>query len=548
MANKEVFAEAATESLTTNNAGGVAYLKDAKQALAQIAATNCFNGTFYANAQNNFEVANEAVEKLKDDPEFISKVAIYSRKKCYMKDMPAFLAVKLINIDTKMFRRTFSKVIDNGKMLQTFVQIALSEKINLSRGTCKHAFRDWFQSHTSEEIFRASVGKPSMRDILRLTHPKPENEEKSTLYAYLKGAKRIEDSLKTYDKEGNVFVNNKGVKYEQLWKNLPEVVKSYEEYKVTKEGDVPNVDFRLLTSLDLGKEEWTQIAKNAPWHMTRMNLNTFQRHGVFEDKSVVGLIADRLRSESEIKKSRVFPYHLLAAYKNSSDDVPAEIKMALQNAMEIAVDNVPEFKGNIVLCPDVSASMGSPVTGHRKGSSSTVRCVDVAALVSACVLRKNPMAQILPFDTGLHLDHDINSKDSIVTNADKLSAFCGGGTDCSLPLKRLNETSANADVVIYISDYESWFEASDDGYWRSGPAMEEQWSEFKKNNLNAKLICIDLTPTRHSQTKNIRMFYKLADFQIKFLKPLTTSLNLETMIVIGCKKLRILSRTQRELH
>ena len=227
------------------------------------------------------------------------------------------------------------------------------------------------------------------------------------------------------------------------------------------------------------------------------------------------MIADRLRTESEIKKSRVFPYHLLAAYKNSSADVPVEIKMALQDAMEISVDNVPEFKGNIVLCPDVSASMGNPVTGHRRGSSSTVQCVDVAALVSACVLRKNPLAKILPFDTGLHLDHNINSKDSIVTNADKLSAFGGGGTDCSLPLKRLNETSANADVVIYISDYESWFDATDDGYWHSGPAMEEQWSEFKKNNLNAKLICIDLTPTRHSQTKKYTDVLQVGGFSDK---------------------------------
>ena len=38
----------------------------------------------------------------------------------------------------------------------------------------------------------------------------------------------------------------------------------------------------MLTALGLGRREWTAIARSAPWQMTRMNLNTFARHGVFE--------------------------------------------------------------------------------------------------------------------------------------------------------------------------------------------------------------------------------------------------------------------------
>jgi 60 kDa SS-A/Ro ribonucleoprotein len=54
---------------------------------------------------------------------------------------------------------------------------------------------------------------------------------------------------------------------------------------------------------------------------------------------------------------------------------------ALQEAMEIAIENVPLIDGTVFLCPDVSGSMASPLTGHRAGATSAVRCIDVAALV-----------------------------------------------------------------------------------------------------------------------------------------------------------------------
>ncbi|HEV2708233.1 MAG TPA: hypothetical protein VGV59_20120, partial [Pyrinomonadaceae bacterium] len=50
------------------------------------------------------------------------------------------------------------------------------------------------------------------------------------------------------------------------------------------------------------------------------------------------------------------------------------------------------------VCVDVSGSMLSPVTGYRKGASSVVRVVDVAALFAASVLRKNPRARLVCID------------------------------------------------------------------------------------------------------------------------------------------------------
>ena len=43
-----------------------------------------------------------------------------------------------------------------------------------------------------------------------------------------------------------------------------------------------------------------------------------------------------------------------------------------------------------------------------------------------------------------------------LSNAEKLSSVPWGGTDCSAPLRQLVATRAKGDLVILISDNESW--------------------------------------------------------------------------------------------
>ena len=96
--------------------------------------------------------------------------------------------------------------------------------------------------------------------------------------------------------------------------------------------------------------------------------------------------------------------------------------MALQEAMEIAIENVPSTPGKIFLCPDVSGSMQSPVTGYRGGATTAVRCIDVAALVAAAFLRRNTTAEVIPFsDDVVKMPRRLNPLDSVMTNAELLA-------------------------------------------------------------------------------------------------------------------------------
>jgi 60 kDa SS-A/Ro ribonucleoprotein len=307
-----------------------------------------------------------------------------------------------------------------------------------------------------------------------MVHPKPKDATREALFGYFIGREHRQDAL-------------------------PEVVRNFEAFKKGEpgqKGDIPDVPFQMLTALELGTAEWTAIARRAPWQMTRMNLNTFARHGVFDQPGMPELIAERLRDPEKIAKARVFPYQLMVAYTmaNANANIPKDVCDALQDAMETAIANVPTIEGRVYVCPDVSGSMSSPVTGYRKGATTAMRCIDIAALVAAAVLRKNPRAEVLPFEHNV-VRVDLNSRDSVMTNAARLASVGGGGTNCSAPLELLNRRKAKGDLVIFVSDYESWVDA---GGGR-GTATMREWNAFKERNPNARLACIDVQPYRTVQ-------------------------------------------------
>lgn len=474
MANKLLFASLRDALIpqtdTVNSENAPAYALAPKQALAQYAATGCFGRTFYATADEQLTRVLELCDAV--DAEFVARVAIYSRTQSFMKDMPALLCAWLSARDPRLHEIVFARVIDNVRMLRTYVQILRSGVVGRkSLGTApKRLVREWLATRDEEALFSSSAGQsPSLSDIVKMVHPKPANPKREAFYGYMLG--------RSYDANA-----------------LPKLVMQFEQFKAGEVLDFPDLPFMLLSALPLSQKDWVSIAKNASWQTTRMNLNTFARHGAFEAHGLADLIAARLRDAGEIERARVFPYQLLTAYRNCDAAVPQEVRNALQDAMELAIANVPAIAGHVVVCPDVSGSMKSPVTGYRAGSTASVQCIDVAALVAASVLRKNPAATVLPFEQAV-VSVDLNSRDSVMTNAGRLASIGGGGTNCSAPVRLLNQRKAKADLVLFASDNQSWV---DQGRGR-GTGLLAEWSEFRQRNPNAHLVCLDVQPNQTTQ-------------------------------------------------
>lgn len=488
MANKKLFQSAALkapEADTINRAGGKAYSRSAKEALAQYASTGMLAGTFYDTAQSQLDKVIDLAEQ--STPEFLAKVAIFCRMDGFMKDMPAALLSVLATKDTELFKSAFPLVVNNGRMLRNFVQIMRSGAVGRkSLGSSpKSQVQHFLTERPLNQLFRDAVGnKPSVKDVIKMVHPKPRDTLQAGMFSYL-----IDKPLRDGDE-------------------IPKFVHEFEAFKRGELEAVPNgIPWRRLTALDLSEDNWKQIAATAPYHATRMNINTFMRHKCFEGKGakkLVRTVTDRLRNPELIRRNHVFPYQLMAAFMNADSATPYDITSALQDAMEIAVENVPKFKGQVALGIDTSGSMRSPVTGQRGTATTSMRYVDVAALVAAAVLKKNPTALVLPFDTQLH-HKAINPRDSVMTNAKILADFCGGGTACSLPLSYINQKREHIDLMIYVSDDQSWADGGrgDYGCWPSaGIQTMDEWRKLKRRCKKAKMVCIniDASPTTQAKT------------------------------------------------
>lgn len=478
MANKSVFAAIRGRFLpkatVLNAEGAPAYAHDDAHALAQLAVTGTFGGAFYQSAEAELDRLLQLAEVV--EPRFLAQTAIYARQQGHMKDMPAVLLAVLARRDPVLFRAAFRRVVDNGKMLRNFVQVVRSGRTGRkSLGSAPKAMvANWLTSASDDALLHARIGAdPSLADVIRMVHPRPESPEREALFAWILG-KPCDVAL------------------------LPQAVRDWLGFEAGRDGPLPDVPFQMLTQLDLSADQWGQIARSGSWQMVRQSLNTFLRHGVFDAPGNVAHIAALLRDPDRIGRARAFPYQLMAAARNLGEDMPREILDALHDAMEIAVANVPRIAGRVVVCPDVSGSMMGSVTGHRRGASSVMRHVDVAALVASAFLRVNRDCRVLPFDDDVRRLR-LDPRDTILTNAERLAALAGGGTNCSAPLAWLNARRKVPDLVVFVSDNQSWVDARDG---RQGTAMMQQWQAIRRRNPKARLVCIDIAPYGTTQAQN----------------------------------------------
>ena len=498
MANKSLFTSITRRILradAVNEAGGRAYRLDPRHALAQIAATGTFGTTYYTAAETQLDELQRLIDQV-DDNEYLAKLALYAREKAYMKDMPAALLVALSVRDTELMHRVFDRVVDNGRILRTVFQMIRSGQFKNKSGKARvglsssvqRAFQRWMNTASVGKLLSASIGNdPSLRDILRMARPTPQDNARRALYGWL--------TDKSIDKWSPATEAD-----------LPAEVQALTAYRTaeTEEaqaliaGELDGVRWDLLSDAAKGPMVWTALARKMGPQALRMNVNTLLRHGVLSD-AMVDYVANRIADGSEILRSRQFPYQYFAAYMNVSDDVPQKIKTALQRAAEIACGNVPKLPGPVVIGLDTSGSMSSAVTGNRGiGATSKMRCIDVAALFAAAILRRNPDSIVIPFDTAAY-NAKIDPNDSILSIAQRLAQYGGGGTNCALPIQAANEWYAHRKFAgaVLVSDNESWV-----GTGRGGSTgVMSAWEDFvvrerklRGKEANPKLVCIDLQP------------------------------------------------------
>lgn len=466
---------------TTNAAGGKAYKLSVEQALVKLVLTGTLGDTYYTTAVEQLDELKNLAGQV--EPQFLAQVAVYAREKGYMKDTSAVLLAILCTRDTTLFKQVFARVVNNGKMLRNFVQIMRSGTVGRKSlgSAAKGEVQQWLLKAHPNEILNAAIGTtPSLADVIKMVHPKPKDEARAALFAWIIGREH-DASL------------------------LPENLQHLQAFRTDSSQPVPEVPFLYLTSqADFTRSHWESLLPTMTWTQLRMNLNTLVRNELFApgyDKANENAqyVATRLADVDAIQRANVFPYQLLTTYQATLKSVPQVISNALQQAMEVAVGNVAKLPGLVAVGCDVSGSMQSPVTGRRGTKDSATRCIDVAALISAAILRKNQNGLVIPFDGQAYdVRGQLNPFDSVMTMANQLASINGGTTECAAVMAALFHFQVKADLVVIVSDNESWSRGY--GWMNRATNLDQLWAKYLAEvNPNAKLICLDINPSSSSQ-------------------------------------------------
>jgi len=204
---------------------------------------------------------------------------------------------------------------------------------------------------------------------------------------------------------------------------------------------------------------------------------------LFDDNAeLIAVLCQKLTNTEAIRKSKVLPFRFTTAYTTCTKDLAdknsmTKIIIALNQAIDASLVNLPEFSGKTLIVCDYSGSMGNNYD-DPKGKGT---------LFASALLRKNPSnADFMCFgDNAKYVA--VNPTDSTMTIYEKLmlvntrTDYVGHGTNFH---SIFESASKKYDRIIIFSDMQGWI-----GY--ECPAVEHNMYK-KKYSCNPKVFSFDL--------------------------------------------------------
>jgi 60 kDa SS-A/Ro ribonucleoprotein len=470
-------------------AGGNAYSLDNDTALAQYAVTGIFKNCRSASPKVSVDQLLEFARAC--EPKYVAQVAIYASECGDIRDTPVLLTAYLSTVEDKTwFNKAFDTVIYNVGQLRKFTTVIRSNTVgrrNMSASSIKKAVQRFFDNKTADRLFWQNIGStPTLADVVKLTHPRPNTLAKDAYFAYL---------------------TNKPC----AMADLPEKVRHFEAFKKGDRAEVPDVPFLRLTSMNLNTSQWEQVFRRMTWNQLRMNINNANRKELFLNKEFTTWVVEKLQDPKAVAGSRVLPMALLTSLTSFDEGVPLSVVTAVRTALDHALSNAPVIDGNLKLIIDTSGSMHWPVKEEDRRErwnpkKNVIRRIDIAATFGSAILKANPETSVVyPVDEVVWPADEVKPTNTLLENAQVLINKGGGGTDisCGLEavLKDLKAGQPVPDLVVIISDNESWIDTRTGRYHKHTATMD-MWNRIKSLHPTARLVCWNVDPELSTQASD----------------------------------------------
>lgn len=398
------FNTAQQSSQIENSAGGVAYAQSPQLELISILLTSFADEQFYRSSNDTFQRLKELIAI--SDPLFVAKAAVYARTVFGMRSITHVVASELAPyLAGRDWAKNFYTAIihrPDDMMEILSYHTAKKEKVpnSMKKGLAK-AF-DKFDKYKLAK-YRGEGKGFKLIDVVNLVHPVPVPSNAEAIKSLVDG------ELKSFD----------------TW-----------ETELSQAGQLANSD---QEKADLKKDVWIKL-------ITQQKLGYFAllrnlRNIIEQAPEIIPVALKQLTDEKLIKNSLVLPFRFLTAYdeitKLTDGKIVRTVLMALNEAVDLSLVNVPVFEGDTLVVLDKSGSMS--------GKPSAI-----GSLFSAVLIKSNN-ADFMTFSDQAQYCN-VNPMDSTITIAQSIR-FASGGTNFHAIFRTANK---RYDRVIILSDMQGW--------------------------------------------------------------------------------------------
>lgn len=437
-----------------NNAGGYAWKTDDWKQLDRFLILGSLGGTYYVS-EKALTIQNAAIieDLIKaDGKRVVDRVVEISDSGRAPKNDPALFVLAMCagseDSDTRAYAlANLDKVARIGTHLFTFLEYAQAFR-GWGRGLRK-AVANWYtRSDIDYQVIKyRQRNNWTHRDVLRVAHPTPANEDQQKLFAWITQGTQAE--AMSLIVEGYLKAQT-----ETNPKKIAELVRTY---NLPREA--------LPTEVLTSPEVWEALLEKMPLTAMIRNLGVMGSVGLLSPgkfNASVTHVVDELHNTQRLIKSRVHPIALLSAlitYEqghgtrgNKTWKPVAQIVDSLDDAFYMSFGNVEPTNKRMMLALDVSGSMSGGEVSGVPGLTPRVASAAMA-LVTAYVERYHTFTA---FTTSL-VPLSISPKQRLDDVVRSISGLPFGGTDCAQPMIYALNNGLEIDTFVVYTDSETWF-------------------------------------------------------------------------------------------
>jgi hypothetical protein len=455
---KQTLAEA---TRTTNHEGGEAFVPvDPRLALYKRTINQLLEDSYYESDEEHLAAIVHRFDAAADeDPEFVLKLAAYARQELYLRDVPQVLLVLAANDDRfkddsheSLIREWTPAIVQ--RMDETATALAVHD--NLFGGTAPWPLRRGIEDALVEMADAYTLGKytlsrreVTLHDVFNRVHPEPIDADQETLFErFVRGG--LDD-----------YPDVEGLPAPNTWETV-----------ISERGNTREAWETLLAD-----EEYT-----LPIFASIRNLRNMLEAGVDEET-----IADHLDLEA-VRHAPLYPFRYYQAYKALQEagiQAPA-VERWLEDAIDVAVANIPDGLGETFVAVDLSGSMDATLSER-----STLHRKEIGSLFGAILATRG--ARVGGFgddfrEVPMHTDAPVlQRQDALLAIDDAV----GHSTNGWKAIEYLREDEIAVDRIVVFTDMQIW----DSRIWHSDDAstVREAFDAYRDTVApEAALYLIDL--------------------------------------------------------